>query len=239
MKMYLLAFCLLPAATVLSQNVVDVNRENHRIGASDMYSVAGAPFVNTKYVSLVEGSPYFKDEWLKGVIVLDNGKEFKDFTVRLNLEQNEIQYKDEKGAEMVVTSPVKELVITDASGENYKFVHSSALPKTASPVKEGWYLWLCSGAAGLYKSFTKTLTEQRPYNSATTEQRIKTAETYLVLYNNTFMEIKKLKEAPAVLANKKTELEEFLNSKDNKKASMDDRFTALVEYYNSLFPQEK
>jgi hypothetical protein len=79
----------------------------------------------------------------------------------------------------------------------------------------------------------------RPYGSATTEQRIKTTEKYLVLYNNAFLEVKKIKDVPSILANKKKELEVFLKNNDDQKASMDDRFVKLIEYYNTLFKEQK
>ncbi|MFL5809507.1 MAG: hypothetical protein ACJ749_08290, partial [Flavisolibacter sp.] len=66
---------------------------------------------------------------------------------------------------------------------------------------------------------------------------MRTNESYLFYYNNTLMEIKKIKDAPSVLANKKTELEEFLKNKDDKKLSMDERFKALIDHYNSLVKQ--
>ena len=46
-------------------------------------------------------------------------------------------------------------------------------------------------------------------------------------------------EAPEVLAYKKAELEDFLKNKDDKKASLDDRFAALIEYYNSFTAKDK
>jgi hypothetical protein len=106
-------------------------------------------------------------------------------------------------------------------------------------MKDSWYLWLLTGTASLYKIFEKNLSEQKPYGSATFEQHIKTLEKYLILYNNAFLEVKKLKEVPSVLSNKKAELEAFLKTKDDPKASMDDRFIKLIEYYNSLIKEKK
>jgi hypothetical protein len=146
---------------------------------------------------------------------------------------------DEKQVELITSTPLKELVITDASGNNFRFVHASAIAGITPANKNRWFLWLASGAATLYKLFEKRLYEQTPYNSATTEQHIKTIEKYFVLYNNSLLEIKKLKDAPSVLANKKAELEKFLETSDDKNKSMDDRFMALVEYYNSLVKEQK
>ena len=238
--MLFLAFILASfTGAFAQQRVVDVSNGDHNIGPSSFFTVAGTPFVSEKYVRLVEGTPYFRNEWMKGVLVGEKGQEYKGYDVKLNLHDPQILYKDEKGNELIATTRIKEVVLTDAFGGNYKFIHSSFMPVTASPLKEGWYQWLVSGTGSLYKYYNKTLNEQKPYNSATFEQRISTKETYLVHVNNAFLEIKKLKDAPEVLAFKKAELEDFLKNKDDKKAGMDDRFAALIEYYNSLTAKEK
>ena len=95
-------------------------------------------------------------------------------------------------------------------------------------------MWLVSGTASLYKRFEKDLSEFKGYGSATVEQRIKTREKYLILYNNSFLEVKKIKDVPSLLPIKKKELEEFLKNKDDQKASMEDRMVKLIEYFNSL-----
>jgi hypothetical protein len=53
------------------------------------------------------------------------------------------------------------------------------------------------------------------------------------------LEVKKIKDLPTVLANKKKELEDFLKKNDDEKASMDDRMVKLIEYYNSLVKGQK
>ena len=225
-----LGFLKLAAA----QKVIDVNKQDVTVGNDIFYTVGGAPFVNAKFVSLVEGTPYFKDEWLKAKITMPAGKEYKDISVKIDLFDNELHYLDNKNAEYIATSPVKEVAISDALGNSYRFFHTDFITQPTANQKKGWVLLLAPGTASLYKSFTKVVSESKPYGSATTEQRMRTNESYLVLYNNSLMEIKKIKDAPSVLANKQKELEEFLKSKDDKKLSMDERFKALIDYYNSL-----
>lgn len=238
MRFLFIAAGLLLSQISFSQTVVDVSKDEGNAG-NRFFVVGGSPFVTAKFVNLTEGTPYFKDEWMNAVLINDKEQQFKDFKAKIDLMSKEIHYLNQNSNELVATTPVVQVILTDNAGNNYKFVHSSTFPKTVTPVKEGWYLWLASGTASLYKFFTKSLTESKPYGSATVEQHIKTTESYLVLYNNAFLEIKKLKEAPSVLANKKTELEEYLKNKDNSKEGMDDRFAALINHYNLLFKEEK
>ena len=221
-----------------AQRTVDVTSGDTRIDQNSFFVVNGTPFVNVKFVSLVEGTPYFTDEWRKGVLVSETGQEYKGLLLKLDLYENAIHFQDEKGVEMITVSPIKEVVLTDAQGNNARFVRASSV-KASIDSKSEWLQWLYSGTASLYKLYDKKYFEQRPYNSATTEQHIKTNEKFLVLVNGVFLEIKKLKDAPSVLAGKKTELEEFLKNKDDKNASVDDRFVALIEYYNTLLKEQK
>lgn len=217
-----------------AQRTVDVTSGD--VNAVSLYTVVGGePIVMAKFVKLVEGSRYFKDDWMKGIIIMPSGQEHKNISLKLDLYENNVHYLDEKAGELIASGLIKEVILIDEVNDvNYRFVHSSALEKITG-VKKGWYQWLHTGtSASLYKFFNKTLVENKPYGSATTEQSIKTTSQYLVLYNNALLEIKKLKDAPAVLANKKNDLEEFLKTKDSKDASMDIRMTALILYYNTL-----
>jgi len=238
MKYFIPPILFLLSQTCSAQQVIDVSKQDVQVGANLFYSVGGEPFVNAKFVNLVEGTPYFKDEWLKGIVVDKTNHEYKGISIKIDLLDNFVHYLDEKEKELIVTTPIKEIVLTDASENNYRFIHSSSFENSTNATKDSWYLWLSTGTASLYKTFKKSLSEMRPYGSATTEQRIKTSEKYFVLYNNAFLEVKKIRDAPSVLANKKAELEVFLKNKDDQKASMDDRFVKLIEYYNSLFKEQ-
>lgn len=222
-----------------TQQVVDVSKEDVRIGASTFYVSGGAPFVTTKFVNLVEGTPYFKDEWFNGVVVDMSDKQYKNVRLKIDLLANTVHFLDDKEKEFTVTMPIKQIVLTDKSDHNYRFDHSSTLGDVSNAEKNKWYLWLATGTTSLYKKFEKDLTESTGYGSATTEQRIRTREQYLILYKNSLLEVKKIKDVPSILSDKKRELEEYLKTKDDQKALMDDRMYHLVEYYNSLVKDHK
>jgi hypothetical protein len=239
MKLLLSAAFLLLLQSTKAQQVIDVSKQDVSVGPNLFYSVAGEPFVNAKFVNLVEGTPYFKDEWLGAVLVGEGNREYKGVSIKLDLLDNSIHYTDAQGKEYIASTPINEIVLTDDAGNNYKFVKASTLAGVPNNIRENWVLWLCSGKASLYKELVKNLSEQKPYGSATTEQRIRTSEKYFILHNNSFTEIKKIKDIPSVLSDKRKELEEFLKTKDDAKASMDDRLTDIVDYYNSLGSEKK
>jgi len=238
MKALIVPVLLFFVTTVSAQRTTDISSKDPDL-LKDFFVVGGEPFVNTKFTKLVSGTPFFKDDWMSAVVIFPDNRQQKDLPVKINLHTNEVHYIDLHGAERVAMNTLKEIVLTDSlRGTNFRFVHSSGMPKAVG-LREGWYLWLHSGDASLYKVFNKTITETKPYGSSYTEQSMKTTESYLVHYNNALIEIKKIKDAPAVLANKKAEVEDYLKNQDNKSLSTDDRMARLMAYYNSLLKSNK
>jgi hypothetical protein len=136
--------------------------------------------------------------------------------------------------EMVVTTPLSKVILLDSvSGNEYDFVHSSFLQTPGMVVGSGWYQVLASGPAAMYKHILKTMQEERPYNSATTEQTIRTSGEYFLFANATFTHIKKLKELPDLLGDKKSELNAYISS-NNLSGKSDADYAAVITYYNSL-----
>jgi hypothetical protein len=238
MRSLALALLLLLSLNASTQQVVDVTKQDVRVGYKDFFVSGNEPFVPTKFVNLVEGSPYFSDEWMKAVLVDRADRVYKDVQLRVDLLANAIHFLGDKEQEFVATIPLKQVVLTDPSGNNYRFDHSNAFEKVSNADRDRWYLWLASGTASLYKKIEQDISEFRPYASSLVEQHIKTHEKYIILYNNSFHEVKKLKDVPSVLADKKKELEDFLKTKDDDKASMDDRMASVVQYYNSLLAKK-
>ena len=227
---FIAATCFLSIISI-AQKTIDVDKTTG-VPQNSFYSVGGEPFVNIKFVRLASGTPYFNDEWMKGTGISGTGIVYKAGVLKLDLFDNKVHFLDASGNEMIATSPLKELILTDTlSGKSYHFVHSSLF---ASPtIKQGWYLVLAAGTIGLYQYFSKMITETKPYGSATTEQHIITKDEYYLYHNTALHQIKKLKDLPAILTDRKKELEEFLN-KHSKNISLAEQLTASVKFYNNF-----
>jgi hypothetical protein len=215
--------------TTYSQQVIDVNNTNYN--ALNMLQVVGGnPVTNAKYVSLVEGSPYLQEEWIKGKLVTEQGYVFQDVFLRLNLIENTIHYKDPKGNEMIATMPIREVILPEqATSKTLRFVNSNILPSS----KKGWYLLLHNANVSFFKFYEKVLTENKPYNSATTEQRIRTNEKYFVMMKNVSHSVKNIKNLQALFIDKQKDIETFINTLDIKKP-LEERMIEIVAYYNTL-----
>ncbi len=230
MKVFFAIFFLIITIAGRAQSVVDVSKEDVN-ASSFLHVVGGEPAGLPKFVRLKEGTPFFTDRWLKSTIILNNGATYKNVPAKIDLMDNAIHFLDIKGAEMITTSHIKEIILSnDAQDSLYRFINGAAISDAA---KKGWYLWLLSGKASLYLVFNKEIIEEKPYGSATTEQRIQTKKAYVIVYNNALFGFTKIKQLPEILANKKQELETYLQ-KQPKNSSEENRIVDLVSYYNSL-----
>src|SRR5438045_1206416 len=85
-----------------SQNVVDVDKSNG-IPSDGFYVVGGAPIANYRYVRLVEGSPYFSDNWMRAVTISSKGARSKPYLMKIDLAANELHFLNERNEEMICT----------------------------------------------------------------------------------------------------------------------------------------
>src|SRR5688572_4757045 len=226
--------CTLIYFNSVSQRVIDVDKDEIKPGAlSYLYTVAGTPFVNAKFAKLVSGSPFFKDEMLRGAVTSTAGTEYRNVVIRLNLLESEVNYLNDKKQELIIGTPLREVILWDTiNNKSHRFIFYEFIETTDKPEKD-FYELLQTGKAELYKQHKKTMRENRPYNSATYEQTIQTDLRFFVLSGGKWIKLKKLKDLPGIFPDKKEEITKFIN---DKKLSGDneENFKAVIAYYNSL-----
>ena len=68
-----------------------------------------------------------------------NGESYASHSVRLNLFDNEVNFLDADGAEMVTTIPVKKIQLTDTTtGTQYLFVFGDQIPEADKAQARVW-----------------------------------------------------------------------------------------------------
>lgn len=234
MLLYLLAALLTSGPGVSAQQkVANVDKDDISPVSGPFFVLGGEPFSLVKYVRVVDGSPFFKDEWMPGVIVLPGGTRYDSLELKLDLLDNKIHYKDQKGNDLIASNPVRELWLNEpSSGEIFHFIHSSFL-NPGTVLAPGWYQQLAGGNLRLFKQTIKQITETRPYSSATMEQRISSGPRYLLLQDSNVIPLKSISEFPSRFPLQKTALEQYISSRKLKGKS-DKDYISLVNYYNSL-----
>src|SRR5215208_3030005 len=90
------------------QKTIDVTKNDVNVTSPNILTiVGGTPFVNAKFAKVVSGSPYFYEDWLKGSVIMNGGKEYAGLSLKLDLVDNELHYLDAAGNEMIATSELQ------------------------------------------------------------------------------------------------------------------------------------
>ncbi|GAA4739491.1 hypothetical protein [Flavisolibacter ginsenosidimutans] len=232
MNYLLAALAFFVSVPCFAQRTVNVDKTDG-LPHDAFAAVNGEAFVNTKFVRLTEGSPYFKEAWLSGVGIDANNNRYKAAPLRLDLYDNQVHFLDAYGTEMISTTALKQVTLSDSlAGKTYRFFHFSLFP--SRPPRQGWYLQLASGNVALYQYFVKSASEWQPYNAATKEQRIMTIEEYYLVKPGSVEQVKKPKDLLPLLSDKQKELDAWLRTANTKGQSNAEQLSALVNYYNSL-----
>jgi hypothetical protein len=169
---------------------------------------------------------------MKGNVVLNGDNQFTDVYLKLDLYNNEVHYRDPKGNELIATTPLKRIILFDSSAQLvFDFINGEYI-NANSPVK-GWYELLAQGKASGFKQIKKQMREDKPYGSATVERSVRTSVQYFALYNGSFIPIKKFKDLPALLSDKKDEVSKYIKD-NNLVGKTDNDYRSVFNYYNGL-----
>src|SRR5262245_31312717 len=115
-------FCILAcvyAVPLYAQKTVDVTSGTASAMSPNFFTVvSGEPIVFAKFTQLVNGTPYFRDEWMKGNVVMNGAeKQYAGILLKLDLYQNEVHYQSLSGVEMIATTPIQKIVLFDTAAE--------------------------------------------------------------------------------------------------------------------------
>jgi hypothetical protein len=238
--LYFIPFLFLQSFFLCAQRVVDISGGDsvNYSALSFFHSVNGEPAGSVKFIALVDGTPFFKDYWMKALVTLPGNRKFANIQVKLNLLDNNIHFRDVKGNEMVTSAVINELYLLDTvETASYSLISSNVFSPGATS-KTSWFLVLEKGAATLLKEVSKKIKETKPYGSATTEQRIETQYKYYILSNNNLIQIKKLRLLAETLPERRRELEQFI-SHNHLQDKNDQHWIAVINYYNQLAGHSK
>lgn len=190
----------------------------------------GVPFPHEKYTRIAEGTPFFSERWMQGKVLLENGAISALLSLRLNLVENAVHYMDKDGAEMVISAPLRYLVMTDPEGRQYNFLHGDQLTDDKE-LKDAWFQVLVNADISLCRLTRKAIRQSGSYGTTITEQTIQTTETYFVKRKNDFIRIRKWDDLLAVMDDKKDLVrsysrEHHLNGRNEKE------YIEILDYYN-------
>jgi hypothetical protein len=180
----------------------------------------------------VQGTPFWKNDWMKSKIVMQNKRVYENVELKMDLVQNNFVFiRDEHNYNL--TPDVWEVQLFNPAGDNrLVFRRGFAISKFITP--GNFVQVLEEGNLSLLK-FTKKSTEQfTEYNDATKYTRFKLVEEFFVAKDNQFVSINLNKKSmESVFGAKWPQVEAYLKQND---ASVRDEngWMKAVHYFNSL-----
>lgn len=211
-----------------AQQRLDVSQTINVSGQNMYYSVNGEPFISAKFSKVVDGTPFFNDEFMKASVILSDGKTYNNLSVKVNLLDGTIVYLSDKNEEMEATSNnIKAVEVIDVmSNEKTRFLHSSM---TCLKTGNKWFKVLDSGKVQFLRYEKKVMKEIKPYSSATTEQHILNDPEYYLLTENGCVKIRN----PADLSKQLVLLDPSFRSDGGSKKKTEQQMVEMVKLFNS------
>lgn len=194
-------------------------------------------FMRSNYIA--DGSPYLFEEYQPAEVVLENGKSYSNIKARFNLVEKELVYLDDKGDEMLVTSPVRSILFYSSVNKDgvREEVKLSSPGKYLNSKENTTYIVLSDGKAKLLKQVTVTFSDEKKYGEATITRTFRRKETnfaYLPGKSPEFQKVEKNKSSIiAMFGDKTAEITSFIE-KNQLKCKSDEDLVRIFQHYNSL-----
>ncbi|MBS1932469.1 MAG: hypothetical protein JST96_00620 [Bacteroidetes bacterium] len=184
--------------------------------------------------NITSGSVFFKDAWMKGAVLDAKGNSLGNVWLKLDLLNNEVNYKDKDGQRMIATTPLKYIVFKDsATNEKYEFVKGDQLKSADRTIAATWFRLLVNDKVSLCEQFKKFINRTDPFGTGAVEKNIVTEEYYFVQMNNKLIPFKRWNAWQILFKDRKEQLATFIKSNHLKGKSADE-YVTLINYYNSL-----
>lgn len=186
---------LLLSGAAMAQTTINVD-DTAKFTNSIVYlnSSNGVPFVLAKYARIVEGSIFIPESLSPAQVFLKgNAKAYNNVSARLNILDRDLNYYDDvKKMELVASNNIAEVRFMDPLTNSVR-VFTKSIPDCIGATP-GWHELLEKGKLTLYREIVKTISENKPYGSATTEQRVITSFNYWVQVGEACRKVKSISE---------------------------------------------
>jgi len=187
------------------------------------------PLTVIKYTD-VEGNPYLYNFWVKGKVTLKNGKIYSNDSLKYDLIDDKLIFKNDDGTLMHFAEPVRAF---DLLSKDLKVLHfRNGLPAPNGLNSESYFQIIYDGKIPLFKRTGKFVTESKQYNSASTIKSFNTTYNYYLLQNEALVKVSLNRKTIITLFGiKEDQLNDYLKLEkiDFKK---DEDLNKLFTYFN-------
>jgi hypothetical protein len=205
------------------------------VARTDFINDANGQPLQLKINYRAEGSPYLFEEYRKATIILLNGQFLADIMVKLNAVDNTVQFLSDKGVEMKLVVPAREInfgkvLIEGGMLENLVFVNAGAINSSEAPL----YQLLDTGKASLLKLSTISYKDEKKYSEAGITRIFERKDRYYMLAGGRLNPVSANKASVLeLLPEHRQQVEEFIDA-SRLKLKREADLKAVFHFYNAL-----
>jgi len=184
---------------------------------------------------LIEGSPFFNQDYCTANLKVRNGKYYQGVQVKLNLQENLVIYHTGDGKEMAAITPIEKIVFVNCADPSKNQVLLSGFPPVDGETVNSFYVLLDSGHVTLLKRIGVNYRDVKYYGSNQTT-RVFEQKEMLYAYQPAKGMIRLAKEEAAVLSllsDQRKAVQTFLTANDLKCRKETD-LVKIIQFYNAL-----
>lgn len=179
----------------------------------------------------VIGSAFLADDWMPADVKNVKGQSFKDVKLKYDVLEEQVYFLGRSGEAMLFSIPLSEFSIRKRADDIQTF--RSGFPLMDKNTDRSFYQVLVDGNAKLLKKYSKKITENRAYNSATVEKKIVDNVNYFIFEDGKLSSVKKDKKSLMSTLLKKDLVQKSLAASVMSIKKEEDLVKA-IEIYNSL-----
>lgn len=198
--------------------------------------ISGRNWTELNKYSEVTGSPFLFDDWVPGTVKFADQKQISVKSLKYDLLNDVLLFKNEKEEIMEVAEPVLEFTLTyTKDSKTLQKTFRSGFKASNNNTAQSFYEILFDGQTKFVKRTGKTIVEEKEYNATTATRKLVDKPSYFIVKaNNMPLAVgKNEKSILSVLEDKSTELKIFIkDSKLNLKNDAD--IVKLLVYYDEL-----
>lgn len=197
-----------------------------------LQNTAGNLVTLGEYVD-VQGSPFYKTDWLKGTITVASGKSYVDVDLKYDQLKDQVYVKGPNGAPMLLNDKVIEFKFSDPGIAGVSNSFKSGFTGIPGTTANAYFEVLANGKIQLLKKSSKIIQENKEYNSASsTKTFMETAKYYLLVDNKATLIKKDKKSIGSALPDKQVELDNYIKE-NNLNLKEDADLSKLITYANT------
>ncbi len=233
-----LAFYFFSATAQQQSNLNQQIVSNYGYGTMiELKDINGRPIINKSYDPDIKGYPFLLEDWTDADLILLNGNQVKHVKMKLNIENNELNYLDSANRTIVLKRGiVREILFFIPNIKSTDtLILRNGFPSVDKVDSNTYYQVLARGAMTLLKLSRKSIAVQKNDLSGEISKEFINSTEYYIYYNNEIKMLKRNKQFFVdLMKNKRDFIEDNIEDKNINFKNIES-LQRLVNLFNKTY----